>query len=86
MDSERKLWQTWAQKFKRWGMNDFLASLLDGFAPVRLLLAQCFYFGAPFFASASNAGWQSFAHMLEDPEEASSFAQYLREEKQVEQS
>ena len=86
MDSERKLWQTWSKTFQRWGMNDFLATLLDGVAPIRLLMAQFVYIGAPLFASTTDIGWQAFARMLEDPEKASSFAQYLREEKQVERS
>lgn len=84
MDSERKLWQNWSKSFQRWGMNDFFASLLDGAAPICILMAQFVYLGAPLFATDSNAGWQSFAQMLEDPQKASSFAQFLREEDQVE--
>lgn len=85
MDSEQKTWQNWAQKLQRWGMNDLLASLLDGSAPIRTVIAQFVYMGAPLFASAGDTGWQSFAHMLEDPQKAHSFAHFLREEKQVEQ-
>jgi len=81
MDSGQTHWEMWALKLRRWGLVNFMTTLLEGTAPIRTILAQFVYIAAPLFTTAANPGWQAFAEMLESPEQAASFAHYLQEGK-----
>jgi len=80
MEEGRAFWSIWAQKLQRLGIDQFAALLLDAAGPLKVLLAQLIYAGSPFFVSRNNQEWQALEHLLEDPQESSSFAAFLRQE------
>jgi hypothetical protein len=80
MEGERAFWSLWARKLQRWGIDQFAALLLDAAGPLKVLLAQVIVAGSPFFISRNNQEWQALEHLLEDPQESSSFASFLRQE------
>lgn len=80
MENGRAFWSIWARKLQRLGIDQFAALLLDAAGPLKVLLAQLMYAGSPFFVSHDNQEWQALEHLLEDPQESSSFASFLRQE------
>ncbi len=79
MPSAHKNWHFWIVILKRWGLSDFMASIIDRTSPVSIFLAQILVTVSPFFLSQEDSV-QSFASMLEDPVESHAFASLLREE------
>jgi hypothetical protein len=79
MPSEQKKWHVWVDLLKRWGLSNFMASIIDNTGPVSIFLAQILLTISPFVSSREDTV-QSFASMLEDPVESHAFASLLREE------
>jgi len=80
MENNLHLWQIWAQKLHRWGLNKWVASILEGFGPLTILGAQAIYMLQPFmFSLSSNEHLEALAEMLNDQEQTQAFTQYLRE-------
>ncbi len=85
MQKDRSFWSEWARKLNQWALAEMTAALLEGAGPVNLILAQMIYGGRPllglmFSSQSMNDQLTAFAGMMEDQEEARSFAAYLREE------
>ena len=80
METNRQIWQVWAQSLHRWGMRDFVASFLEAAGPLTLLGAQAMYFGQPFLDGLDRQGhMKALASMLEDTKETDAFVKFLRE-------
>jgi hypothetical protein len=70
-------WSQWAETLRRLKLDGLASWLLEAGAPLTVLGAQALYISQPFLGG--NV-WNSFAHMLEDDEEAQAFARYLNRE------
>jgi hypothetical protein len=82
MNFDHQMWDGWAQKLHRWGLDGFVASLLEAAGPLTVLGAQVVYILQPLFGRrASGRGMNMLAEMLEEPEQVRLFVHYLREEK-----
>jgi hypothetical protein len=77
----RSTWPGWAESLHRRGLGDLVAWALEAAGPLTVLGAQAIYFGRPFLRPAlPNGQLNSLAELLENREEASAFAAFLREE------
>lgn len=80
-EEEEAFWPTWAQFLHDKGATEFVAALLEGAAPLRIIAVQLMYAGTPFLASGPTAQkWRAFANLLEDPVKTASFISFLRGE------
>jgi hypothetical protein len=70
-------WSHWAATLRRLKLDGLAAWLLEAGAPLTVLGAQALYISQPFLGGKVST---SFAHMLEDDEEAQAFARYLNRE------
>lgn len=78
---EEAFWPTWAQFLHDKGATEFVAALLEGAAPLRIIAAQLMYAGTPFLGSRPAVQkWRAFANLLEDPVKTASFVSFLRGE------
>jgi hypothetical protein len=73
----RSDWFKWAESLRRLKLDGLAAWFLEAGGPVTVLSAQLVYISQPFIGGKK---WDSLAHMLEEEEETSSFARYLRGE------
>jgi hypothetical protein len=81
MQPDRSYWPEWARTLQRWGLNEFVAALLEAAGPLSIFLAQAVYLGEPLLSGiVSGSRLQALAGLFEDQEESRSFATYLREE------
>lgn len=70
-------WSRWAETLRSWKLDGFASWLLEAGAPLTVLGAQVLYISQPFVGGKTL---NSFAHMLEQEEDAQAFARYLRGE------
>jgi|GEM_PF-412106 len=81
MDVDHHIWRVWADKLHRWGMNHLAATFMDAAGPLILVGAQVIYLLQPLMAGlVPDQHLQALAQTLEDPEQARSFTECLREE------
>ena len=74
------IWQTWANRLKGWGLQDFAASFLEAAGPINLIGAQLVYVAQPLLGSVlPSEHLDSLASMLEEPGQTKAFISYLRE-------
>ncbi len=80
MDENRQMWQVWAQNLHRWGVHDFVATLLEAAGPLTILGAQAIYLGQPFVESLiARNQLKALAGLLEDTNQTKAFIDFLRE-------
>lgn len=80
MNSGNLFWQSWAENLHRWGIQDWVASLLESASPLGILGAQAIYLSQPLLDTWIPAGHlNALATMLEEPLQMQSFATFLRE-------
>lgn len=81
MSSDRQIWQLWACNLHRWGLAEWIASLLEAAGPLNLIVAQLVYLAQPLAYNAlPEDHWQALTEMLEDKNKAQNFAALLRED------
>lgn len=81
MSSDRQIWQLWACNLHRWGLAEWIASLLEAAGPLNLIVAQLVYLAQPLaYDALPEDHWQALTEMLEDRNKAQSFAALLRED------
>ncbi|MFQ5616301.1 MAG: hypothetical protein ACE5GO_07560 [Anaerolineales bacterium] len=82
MRDEHPIWQTWAGFLHRWGLQDFMAWLLEAIEPINLLGAQLVYIGEPLLdVFVPDGHTKALAQLLEEPKETQAFVKFLKEEK-----
>jgi hypothetical protein len=80
MSSDRQIWQRWACNLHRWGLAEWIASILEAAGPLNLIVAQLIYLAQPLAYNAMPEDhWQALTDILEDKKKAQSFAALLRE-------
>jgi len=72
----RAIWSDWSATLQRLGLRGMAAWLIEAAGPLRLVGAQALYLGQPFLGSRT----ETLARLLEDPDEALAFADFLRKE------
>ena len=74
-------WHIWADQLDRLGISDWVASMLEAAGPMTLLGAQMVYICQPFLNRAvPQLPFDSLLGLLEEPDQAQSFAALLRKE------
>ena len=71
-------WSQWAETLRRLNLDSLVAWFLEAGAPLTVLGAQVIYMTQPFI---SGKGSNEIARMLEEEEETSAFARFLRGER-----
>jgi len=80
MDENQPIWISWSRVFRRWGISDGVASVLEGAGVFSLLAAQVLYISQPLLSGVISArSLQAFAQVLENPAEKRAFVSFLRE-------
>jgi hypothetical protein len=80
MEEDRHIWLAWANFLHRWGLQEWMASLLEAAGPLSLLGAQGVYIAQPFLKSTHmNDHLAALSRMLESKDETQAFVEYLRE-------
>ena len=78
---EENKYQEWAQRLRRWGLNQFAAAILEASGPLNLIGAQLVYIGQPVLNSVfADRHLNALAQALEDPDQTQAFIHYLRED------
>ena len=80
MKSDQHIWRLWANSIHRWGVQDWVAALLDAAGPFSFLGAQILYVGQPALKHIFPEGQiMALAEMLEDTTCTREFVLMLRE-------
>jgi hypothetical protein len=73
-----EFWQKWAQSLQRNHLSGLIATLLEGAAPIRMLISQTLFSLSPFFNSTQRDSLTAFAETLDNSQKCQGFAAYLR--------
>ena len=80
MDENQHIWTGWSRVFRRWGISNGVASVLEGAGGLSLLAAQFVYLSQPLLSGLiSTRSLQALALVLENPAEKREFISFLRE-------
>ncbi len=75
-----QLMQRWAKTLQQWGVNDWLATVLEAAGPFSILGAQMVYLCQPLLGKVvSPASLDALAQMLEEPEQTGVLVHLLRQ-------
>ncbi len=81
MQTDQHIWQGWARTLQQWGVNDWMASLLEAIGPLSVLGANMVYLSQPVLHNIfPDDQLVALAQMLEDPIQTEAFTNILREE------
>jgi len=79
MNADQRLWQAWANFLQQWGLNGWVATILEDGSPFSLLGAQLIYLSQPLLESfVPKDHLNAIARMLEDTNSKRAFADYIR--------
>jgi hypothetical protein len=80
MDADQHIWRVWAGFLQRWGVERWVASLLEAAGPLNVLGAQVVFLGQPFLGqSYSQDQLNALARLFEDATYSQAFVKFLRE-------
>jgi hypothetical protein len=80
MDEDQHIWRSWANFLQRWGVEQWVASVLEVAGPLSLLGAQAVYLGSPLLKNVLPATQlDALARMLENKNQTQAFVTCLRE-------
>jgi hypothetical protein len=80
MNENQSIWINWSRAFRRWGISEGVASVLEGSGSLSLLAAQILYLSQPLLSGVISArSLQAFAQILDNPAEKRAFVSFLRE-------
>jgi hypothetical protein len=77
-------WAGWARTLQQKHMTGLVITLMEGFSPFRLILAQVMLGFSPFFNDGNSKTLRSFAELMENQSDSRSFVTFLREERTIE--
>ncbi|RPH60371.1 MAG: hypothetical protein EHM81_06375 [Chloroflexi bacterium] len=78
MHASRTYWPAWMDFLRRLGMEGFAAWLIEAGGPLNVIGAQLLYMGQPFVSSSTSDGFRALANLLEQEDEARTFAALLK--------
>lgn len=79
--TSRANWSSWAGFLRRYGLENITAWFLEAAGPMILMGSQALSFGAPFMRPWLDENHEkALSALLEDREEASAFASFLRQD------
>jgi hypothetical protein len=80
METDQHLWRVWITAINRWGLQDWLASMLDAAGALTVVGAQVIYLAQPLLNFVlPDKDLIAAAKLLEEPESTQAFIQLLRE-------
>ncbi len=80
MDSTFQTWKKWAKSLKRWGMTDWIVTLLKEAKPLHFLGSQAIHISTPVLALFFEKDQiLAVSNVLEDPEQTKAFSSFLVE-------
>jgi hypothetical protein len=75
-----RVWQQWADRIRKWGLENVVAALLEAAGPLTILGAQVVYLAQPVLSAFLQDRYLSaLVVLLEDAEQSRMFIGYLRE-------
>jgi len=82
MDSTQAHWPTWMDSLRRQKMAGLAIWLLEAAAPLHIIAAQLIYVGQPLASPQVGLQMNAIARLLEQGDEARTFAAYLKGQQQ----
>jgi len=80
MDEDQQIWRSWARFLQRWGIEQWVASILEVAGPLSFLGAQLVYICSPLLKYTLPANQlDALGRMLEDTGYTQAFVSCLRE-------
>lgn len=80
MDGDQHIWRSWADFLQRWGVEQWVASVLEVAGPLSVLGAQAVYLGSPLLKNVlPGTQLDALARMLENKSHTQAFVNCLRE-------
>lgn len=81
MNANQHIWRIWVDTLHRWGLQNLVASLLDGLGPLTILGAQFVYIGKPLLNGVLPADHlRALSDLLENGDQVALFSTLLRED------
>ena len=79
MTGNEQIWQNWARKLHRWGLDDIVAVLLESAGPLNMIGAQMVYVSQPLLEPAlGHDKLHALARLLEEPSDTRQFLVILK--------
>jgi len=80
MNADHTSWQVWAKFLQRWGIDSWVAAIIEAAGPMTVLGAQFIYIGQPLLhRTLPQDHLEAMANLLEDKNQSKAFVNYLRE-------
>lgn len=85
MELKHQIWQSWANFFHKWGIQEVVADFLEASGSLNILTAQIVYISQPVLGTfVAPNHLNQLADMLENEAERLSFVNFLREARDCE--
>ncbi len=78
MDSTRAYWPMWMDSLRRLKLDGIAAWLIEAAGPLNMVAAQLLYIGQPLASPRAGAQLNAIAQLLEQGDEARTFAALLK--------
>ncbi|GAB4484941.1 MAG: hypothetical protein Fur0016_16200 [Anaerolineales bacterium] len=82
MDSTKTHWPIWMDSLRRQNLDGLVIWLLEAAAPLHIITAQLLYIGQPLASPQAGLQMKAIARLLEQGDEAQTFAAYLKGQQQ----
>lgn len=80
MSFDQHIWQDWARNLHRWGINHYVAFMLEATGPLTVLGAQAVYIGQPLLRLVFAGEYlDALTNLLEDDQQQRAFVSLLKE-------
>jgi len=80
VQKDQQIWRIWANFLQQWGVESWVASILEAFGPLAIMGAQAIYISQPLLSHVlPEDHLEALARMFEDTQQAQAFVEFLRE-------
>jgi hypothetical protein len=80
VQKDQQIWRIWANFLQRWGVEGWVAAILEAFGPLAIIGAQAVYISKPLLNCAlPDDHLETLARIFEDTQRAQAFVDFLRE-------